>query len=442
MPLPLDITAPINQKNPLSAMSMHGRSSAGHNDGLSADPNGIISDDRFKKEISELLGDGAIDQTNSIVSHQALHMMQAQTFFVLPAAALMSLHAPDSDTPVLTLRGETDIGMPFIFMNGKTLDLDQDPGLNPVACSLHQEAGKALKNLLLPGDLTDIIGKERLDRSDANKGDSPGSFQDNPALEEKGSSNFEPLKISPLGVGETGLGPDIGVCQSGDRGDLNNEPGLELKIDKKPGLSLQHGPSNKGDFRGALENCTDKTPDRIIADSNPDLNLDGSHSRLPVPSGNTTRTEAGPLPTASPEKTSYPFHEVSDISSKRPIYLFKEDASSVRINLEGDDFGKLKLDISIKDNLIKANIVTEHPIVKEMIEINQGQLKDALSGHGLEIAYLSVSVEGGQSEGLNYKEVIENSSANKDHDREVKEEDAILGCHTLSQQDNSVNIFV
>ncbi|MEK6576326.1 MAG: flagellar hook-length control protein FliK, partial [Nitrospirota bacterium] len=90
----------------------------------------------------------------------------------------------------------------------------------------------------------------------------------------------------------------------------------------------------------------------------------------------------------------------------------------------------------------KANIVTEHPIVKEMIEINQGQLKDALSGHGLEIAYLSVSVEGGQSEGLNYKEVIENSSANKDHDREVKEEDAILGCHTLSQQDNSVNIFV
>ncbi|MEK7825723.1 MAG: hypothetical protein AAB266_04800, partial [Nitrospirota bacterium] len=79
---------------------------------------------------------------------------------------------------------------------------------------------------------------------------------------------------------------------------------------------------------------------------------------------------------------------------------------------------------------------------KEMIEINQGQLKDALSGHGLEISYLSVSVEGGQSEGLNYKEVIENSLSRKDHDRELKEEDAILACHTLSHQDSGVNIFV
>lgn len=91
--------------------------------------------------------------------------------------------------------------------------------------------------------------------------------------------------------------------------------------------------------------------------------------------------------------------------------------------------------------MVKANIVTEYPIVKEVIEINQGQLKDALSGHGLEISYLSVSVEGDQSGGLNYKEVIENSSSGKDHDREVKEEDAILACHTLSQQDRCVNIF-
>ncbi len=443
MSLPTGITYPVNQNNPLSATSMHGRSSTGHNDGLSADPNGIVSDDRFKKEISDLMGDGTTDQTNSILSHQALHMMQAQTFFVLPAAALTTLHVPDSDITVSALRGETDKGRPFIFMNGKALNLDQDPGLNHVAAaSLHQGTGEALKDLLLPGDLTDIIGKERLDRSDADKGGSPGSLQNNPAPQEKGSSNFEPLKISTLGDGETGLGPDILACQSGDSGDLSNKPGPELKIDKKSGLSLQHGPSNKGDSGGTLENCIDKAPDRIIADSNTDLNLNGSYSRLPAPEGNTRRTEAAPLRTASPEKASYPFHEVSDVSSKRPIYLFKEDASSIRINLDGDDFGKLKLDISIRDNLVKANIVTEHPIVKEVIEINQGQLKDALSGHGLEISYLSVSVEGGQSEGLNYKEVIENSSSSKNHDREIKEEDAILACNTLSQQDSSVNIFV
>ncbi|MEK7870764.1 MAG: hypothetical protein AAB244_00110, partial [Nitrospirota bacterium] len=93
MPLPTGITSPVNQNKPLSTTSMHGRSSAGHNDGLSSDHNSIISDDRFDKEISELLGDGAIDQTHSIASHLALHMMQAQTFFVLPDAATTTLHA-------------------------------------------------------------------------------------------------------------------------------------------------------------------------------------------------------------------------------------------------------------------------------------------------------------------------------------------------------------
>ncbi|HLF86713.1 MAG TPA: flagellar hook-length control protein FliK, partial [Nitrospiria bacterium] len=324
-----------------------------------------------------------------------------------------------------TLQGKTDTVRPFI-----------------IPYPLHP----LLKDLLLPGDLTDIIGRERLDHSDENNGDSPGPFQNNPALKEKGSSAFEPIKLSPLGAGETGPDPSILACQSGDRGDLNNKPGLEREpeneIDKKNGLSFQRGPSNKGDFRGALENCSDKAPDRIIPDSNPDLNLNGSYPRLPAPSGNTTRAEAGPSRTASPEKTSFSFHEVSDVSSKRPIYLFKEDTSSVRINLDGDDFGKLKLDISTRGNMVKANIVTDHPIVKEMIEVNQGQLKDALSGQGLEISYLSVSVDGDQSEGLNYKEVIENSLSRKDHDRELKEEDAILACHTLSHQDSGVNIFV
>lgn len=454
MPLPTGIICPVNQNNPLSATMMHGRSSAGHIDALSSDHNSIISDDRFDKEISELLGDGAIDQTNSIASHLALHMMQAQTFLVLPEAATTTLHTPDSDAPVLTLQGKTDTVRPFIFMNGKTLGPAQDTGLNPqgegdmvqltlppAPYPLHP----LLKDLLLPGDLTDIIEKEGLGSSDTNL--RAGSFQDNHAIKEKGSSALEPIKLSPLGAGETGPDPSILACQSGDMGDLNNKPGLERKpeieIDKKNGLSIKHGPSsNKGDFRGALENCTDKAPDRIIPDSNPDLSLNGSYSRHPAPSGTTTRAEAGPSRTASPEKTSFSFHEVSDISSKRPIYLFKEDTSSVRINLDGEDFGKLKLDISVRDHMVKANIVTDHPIVKEMIEVNQGQLKDALSGQGLEISYLSVSVEGGRSEGLNYKEVIENSSSGKDHDREAKEEDAILECHTLSQQDSSVNIFV
>jgi hypothetical protein len=441
MPLPTGITSPVNQNKPLSNTSMHGRSSAGHNDGLSSDHNGIISDDRFDKEISELLGDGAIDQTNSITSHLALHMMQAQTFFVLPDAVTTTL------APVLNLQGQTDTVRPFIFMNEKTLGPDQDTGFNPqgtVKPTPPYPLHPLLKDLLLSGDPTDIIGKEGLDSSDTNL--RPGSFQDNHAIKENGSRAFEPIKIIPLGAGETGPDHSILACQSGDRGDPNNKPGLEreteIEIDKKNGLPLQRGPSNKGDFRGALENCSDKVPDRIIPDSNPDLNLNGSFTRLPAPSGNTTSAKSVPVRSASPEKTSFSFHEISDISSKRPIYLFKEDTSSVRINLDGDDFGKLKLAISVRDHMVKATIVTEHTIVKEMIEINQGQLKDALSGQGIEMSYLSVSVEGGQSEGLNYKEVIENTSTRKDHDRELKEEDAILACHTLSHQDSGVNIFV
>ncbi|MBI5747382.1 MAG: flagellar hook-length control protein FliK [Nitrospirae bacterium] len=499
MPLPLDITSPVNQKNPLSAASMHGRSSTGHSDGLSADPNGIVSDDRFKKEITDFL-----------LSLSAIPIIQAQTSIVSPKVAPISRHTLYSDTFLSPLLRRNNIGSPFILAEGQVLNPDggnaEAKRAVPLqeAASFRRETGKALRSLLIrdtaksamgchsresgnpedvdfsnpgfpikpfgndeldfcrssniskdsarecripgllmSGEITDLIKEKIFGNGNAEKEDGFASISDITIPEKGESGTSDPSKVSIPATGKTGQDPALGALQPEDGGDVNNRPSPE----KMPRLSFKNDASDSGNFREGLEENKERPPEkttlnRISTDSNPDLNLNGSYSRLPAPLGNTRRTEAGPLQTASPEKTSFSFHEVSDVSSKRPIYLFKDDTSSLRINLDGDDLGKLKLDISIRDNMVKANIVTEHPIVKEVIEINQGQLKDALSGHGLEISYLSVSVEGGQSEGLNYKEVIENSSSSKNHDREIKEEDAILACNTLSQQDSSVNIFV
>ena len=70
----------------------------------------------------------------------------------------------------------------------------------------------------------------------------------------------------------------------------------------------------------------------------------------------------------------------------------KSGKSSIKINLKPEYLGRLRMDISTEKHHVMLKIMTEIPIVKEIIENNIHQLRAALQTHGLQIDDFNVSV--------------------------------------------------
>ena len=112
-------------------------------------------------------------------------------------------------------------------------------------------------------------------------------------------------------------------------------------------------------------------PKNLSADKNPEEILPGKENRL---SSNISR--AGTL---------------NQIVEKAALNL-KNGKSQVRIELKPEFLGSVRMKITTENHLVTVRILTELPVVKEMIENNISQLKTDLQSHGLEIDKLDVSV--------------------------------------------------
>ena len=82
---------------------------------------------------------------------------------------------------------------------------------------------------------------------------------------------------------------------------------------------------------------------------------------------------------------------LNQIVEKAALSL-KNGKSQARVELKPDFLGSVRMKITTENHLVSVRILTELPIVKEMIESNISQLKTDLQSHGLSIDKLDVSV--------------------------------------------------
>jgi flagellar hook-length control protein FliK len=82
---------------------------------------------------------------------------------------------------------------------------------------------------------------------------------------------------------------------------------------------------------------------------------------------------------------------LNQIVEKAALNL-RNGKSQVRIDLKPEFLGSVRMKITTENHLVTVRILTELPIVKEMIENNISQLKTDLQSQGLEIDKLDVSV--------------------------------------------------
>ena len=84
---------------------------------------------------------------------------------------------------------------------------------------------------------------------------------------------------------------------------------------------------------------------------------------------------------------------------EKAVLTLRSGQKEMSIHLKPEFLGRLKVKISISHQQVMVKILTDTPLIKQVIESNIYQLKDALSSHGLQVNLVDVSVaqDSGQS---------------------------------------------
>jgi flagellar hook-length control protein FliK len=77
---------------------------------------------------------------------------------------------------------------------------------------------------------------------------------------------------------------------------------------------------------------------------------------------------------------------------ERAVLNLKRGKTSIKISLKPEFLGHLRINVSNENHQVMVRILTEIPLVKEIIENNLHQLKTALQHHGLEIDKFDVFI--------------------------------------------------
>lgn len=129
---------------------------------------------------------------------------------------------------------------------------------------------------------------------------------------------------------------------------------------------------------------------------------------------------------------------ISEIGQKASAFLSK-DRNEMNIQLTPENLGKISIKIGLNDGTLTGKIYAENYSVKQIIEANLNQLRDALEENGLNIAGLEVNI-GNNSQEFGSRMFQQNSII-----RQKSKDDSILvnsSYIALEQDTNEVNPYL
>lgn len=115
-------------------------------------------------------------------------------------------------------------------------------------------------------------------------------------------------------------------------------------------------------------------------------------------------------PAASVSQIRHQHHEPAEIVAQisgRMKAEFNGKGGEVRMTLNPESLGQVKIEVSVEGGVVKANIMAENASVKSSIESNLSLLKTSLEGHGLRVDHLSVEVDQRNENGFAKREDLQ-----------------------------------
>ena len=288
----------------------------------------------------------------------------------------------------------------------------------------------------LEGRHTDVNGSDRKNIGETN---------DTVNNREEDEKPLSTVKTSPKEVASASQAVS-GNVKTSDGLDVSKErsqPGVESKAVKEETLTgearetLEAEDSQEGDSQGDSDDFNDDLAEEMIFDDLPELEeafkfpgeIDAdsfmeetfntskeravsSFSAMPfedpvITGPGTDKVTAKTLlplsKTAASHQGSYiskPFESVfiKGVAARVSV-VFNENVSKATITLNPPELGRLKVEMSLKDNIMQASFRVENMNVKEVIERNIETLKTALLEQGLSVDELNVSLDDNYREG-------------------------------------------
>ncbi len=120
-----------------------------------------------------------------------------------------------------------------------------------------------------------------------------------------------------------------------------------------------------------------------------EINIHGITTDFKAVTNNQIKAEA--------VKNVNPQEVITQIVDKIKIDV-KANSSEVRMTIKPESLGEVSLKVATENGIITAQFIAESQRVKEIIESNFNQLKDALNQQGINISQMSVSVSQGDKE--------------------------------------------
>jgi flagellar hook-length control protein FliK len=84
---------------------------------------------------------------------------------------------------------------------------------------------------------------------------------------------------------------------------------------------------------------------------------------------------------------------------ERVVAVFRANLNKATIRLDPPELGHLKIDLSVKDNVLKASISADTMVTKELLENAVAGLKSALSRHGLSVDEINIFLDNAPDRG-------------------------------------------
>jgi len=131
---------------------------------------------------------------------------------------------------------------------------------------------------------------------------------------------------------------------------------------------------------------------------------------------------------------------------EKAVLNLKNGQTSMRIRLKPEALGHLRMHITTENNQVMIKILTENPLVKEIIETNVNQLRAELQNQGLEIDKFDVSVDQGSNkndgtENLPFRKTAGKTDDDKTKEDITKDNKGITLLREVGESENHIDFF-
>jgi len=181
-----------------------------------------------------------------------------------------------------------------------------------------------------------------------------------------------PQLPGPLPDGGEGVG-DVQEDQAADPGD-SRAPAQDSPS-SKDGAAAENGAEARSASTNRFEMALREARPELLAENKPEQ---GSNAAAEA---KTREGSAGALRSS-----------VFDQIVQRAIVQVKNASGEIRIDLKPDFLGQVRMEIVTENQQVTVRILTERPVVRDMIETNLHQLKSELQSQGLQVQRVEVAV--------------------------------------------------